>query len=118
MHLNINPQNILVTESGNYFYTDFGISSIKKENEQAQIKGLTNLYASPEQKADESNIDFQSNIYSLGKTFQIVLDRFKAIQKSNYSDFIAKLNDLVKFKMLQNESNNRSNCIELSKEFF
>ncbi|EAR91112.1 tetratricopeptide repeat protein (macronuclear) [Tetrahymena thermophila SB210] len=118
LHLDIKPQNILLTKSNNYVYTDFGISSIKRENQQIYIKGLTKYYASPEQIEEDSNIDFQSDIFSLGKTFEIILNIFEKIQKSNYKEIIGKFNMIIQQNMIQNDSKQRSKCLELSQYFF
>ncbi|EWS75510.1 tetratricopeptide repeat protein (macronuclear) [Tetrahymena thermophila SB210] len=114
LHLDIKPQNILVSKSDNYVFTDFGISSIKKDNSKINIKGGTFSYASPEQLIDDPNIDFKSDVYSLGKTFEVVLKQYK---KQEDEFLVLKFNQIVQQKMIQNQKDQRKSCLELHEEF-
>jgi len=84
LHNDIKPANIMVTESGSLYLIDFNISLDGSESDT--IRGLTKEYASPEQRrkmeARRNNLpdgaiklDARSDIYSLGKTFQRLMER-------------------------------------------
>ncbi|EAR97240.2 tetratricopeptide repeat protein (macronuclear) [Tetrahymena thermophila SB210] len=118
LHLDIKPTNILFTNSGKYVYTDFGMSSLKKNNQQISIKGLTKSYASPEQLNNDLNIDYQSDIYSLGKTFEIILKVFQQVQQQNYLEIISQFIRIVDEKMILEKPTQRSNCHQILNEFF
>jgi len=69
-HLDIKPENILISEDGTHKLTDFGI--IKEEtNATMSIKSeiwSTAAYAPPEIFLEQNKINIKSDIYSLGVT--------------------------------------------------
>ena len=67
IHRDIKPSNILINESNEIKIIDFGISKIKNSmyNDFTTKNYLTPKYASPEQR-QLKNIDFRSDIYSVG----------------------------------------------------
>ncbi|UCH95781.1 MAG: protein kinase [Candidatus Aminicenantes bacterium] len=68
VHRDVSPPNILVAYDGNIKLTDFGVSkaSIKMHQTLAgALKGKV-LYMSPEQAKGEDNIDYRSDLYSVG----------------------------------------------------
>ncbi|NIM14742.1 MAG: TonB family protein [Candidatus Aminicenantes bacterium] len=68
VHRDVSPPNILVSYNGNIKLTDFGVSkaSIKMHQTLAgALKGKI-LYMSPEQARGENNIDYRSDLYSVG----------------------------------------------------
>lgn len=67
IHRDIKPSNILINESNQIKIIDFGISKLKDSMYQSfTMKNyLTPKYASPEQRLLR-NLDFRSDIYSLG----------------------------------------------------
>ena len=68
VHRDISPPNILVSFSGDVKLTDFGVSkaSIKMHQTLAgALKGKL-LYMSPEQARGEKDIDYRSDLYSVG----------------------------------------------------
>lgn len=68
VHRDVSPPNILVSYGGEVKLTDFGVSkaSIKMHHTVAgALKGKI-LYMSPEQANAEKNIDYRSDLYSVG----------------------------------------------------
>ncbi|MEC8382358.1 MAG: serine/threonine-protein kinase [Myxococcota bacterium] len=75
VHLDIKPQNILLTDAGIPKLTDFGIARalIEVEDEQPKHMVGTPSYMAPEQRLRQQKIGVQSDVYSLGATFYVVL---------------------------------------------
>ncbi|EAR88323.2 tetratricopeptide repeat protein (macronuclear) [Tetrahymena thermophila SB210] len=118
IHLDIKPSNILITRQGDYVFSDFGISSVKKQ-QKIEIKGFTQGYASPEQiKAFHSHpslsteTDYQSDIYSLGITFLKINECYERLKPDN-KKFITQFKDIIRYDMLQQKPKDRKNCLEL-----
>jgi serine/threonine protein kinase len=81
IHRDLKPENILITETGEIKVIDFGIAQLNSEekhvntSEKKRLIG-TPIYMSPEQKESPSNVDFSSDIFSLGIiTYELVLGR-------------------------------------------
>lgn len=78
VHRDIKPSNILISQSGDIRLTDFGIAKARK-NTSKTGEGLTlgsTDYMSPEQALGKRDLDYRSDIYSLGITlYQMVCDR-------------------------------------------
>ncbi|MDN5279420.1 MAG: eukaryotic-like serine/threonine-protein kinase [Clostridiales bacterium] len=78
VHRDIKPSNILITANGEVRLTDFGIAKARK-NTSKTGEGLTlgsTDYMSPEQALGKRDLDYRSDIYSLGITlYQMVCDR-------------------------------------------
>ncbi|MHC5040224.1 MAG: protein kinase domain-containing protein, partial [Planctomycetota bacterium] len=73
VHLDVKPQNILVDKHGKAFLTDFGLAQgVSVTRKEGAVTG-TPKYMSPEQAAGQSNVDFRSDIYSLGVTLYNLL---------------------------------------------
>jgi serine/threonine protein kinase len=62
VHLDIKPQNILITREGRAMLADFGIA----QRRGARTHACTPTYASPEQAAGDRPVGPWSDIYSLG----------------------------------------------------
>ncbi len=81
IHRDLKPENILITENGQVKVIDFGIAQLQdspKFTPPTSLKGLigTPSYMSPEQKKDPKNINFSSDIYSLGViAYELIIGR-------------------------------------------
>lgn len=77
VHLDIKPQNIMVSNSGEVKITDYGISRTIKEQlsqrEQSQVSSGTLCFMPPEQIRPGSVCDRRADIYALGMTFHLLL---------------------------------------------
>ncbi len=124
IHLDIKPENILITKNGLIKIIDFGISKItsglQSRTATDNIMG-TPSYMSPEQKMGLKNIDSRSDIYSVGvllyemisgqfpsgllrldlipKDIQLIIKRSIAYDREErYSDIDLMLVDLLEYK--------------------
>jgi len=71
LHRDIKPANIIIDKKGKPMILDMGISKSLDEDASLTMTGMiigTPYYISPEQAMSEKNIDFRSDIYSLGVT--------------------------------------------------
>jgi len=68
MHRDIKPANIMFDKLGNVIVTDFGIARAVGGTRLPQTRGVigTAEYMSPEQAQGEEDIDYRTDIYSLG----------------------------------------------------
>lgn len=93
IHKDINPNNILVNETQNIKYIDFGISSLLTKETQhitnlSSIEG-TLAYISPEQTGRVNHpIDYRSDIYSLGVTLYQIFTKQLPYKDENALDLI------------------------------
>ncbi|KAL4513169.1 hypothetical protein ABPG72_017854, partial [Tetrahymena utriculariae] len=116
IHLDIKTDNILIDEQGNLIYCDFGISELNKQNQRIRCRGYTEGYSPNEQIQDDSNnqIDFETDIYSLGKTLRDLVDLFiKNNPQSKLIKFAEELLKIVKDQMIQEDIKERSNCYKI-----
>ncbi|MBR4570035.1 MAG: serine/threonine protein kinase [Candidatus Riflebacteria bacterium] len=85
VHRDIKPSNFMMDADGNVKLTDFGIAKAA-ENTSKPGEGLTlgsTDYMSPEQALGKRDLDYRSDIYSLGVTlYQLVCDRLPFIADS------------------------------------
>lgn len=85
VHRDIKPSNFMITSSGEVKLTDFGIAKACK-NTSKTGEGLTlgsTDYMSPEQALGKRDLDYRSDIYSLGVTlYQMVCDQLPFIGDS------------------------------------
>lgn len=85
VHRDIKPSNFMITSTGDVKLTDFGIAKACK-NTSKTGEGLTlgsTDYMSPEQALGKRDLDYRSDIYSLGVTlYQLVCDRLPFVGDS------------------------------------
>ena len=97
LHRDIKPANIIVTPSGEVKLMDLGISKRMDEDIDLTMVGMmvgSPMYISPEQARGERNLDFRSDMYSLGATLYHLLtgrppfdgDNSVAIVSRHFSD--------------------------------
>ncbi|EWS76539.1 tetratricopeptide repeat protein (macronuclear) [Tetrahymena thermophila SB210] len=115
LHSDIKPANILVKQEGIHVYADFGISvAINESENEVKIKGYTKNYAPKElilnnnQKAGN-----WSDTFSLGKTFQEVLQVYQQINGQEIKEF----NEFVN-QMTEDDINKRPDCLKIHEMFF
>ncbi|KAL4482961.1 hypothetical protein ABPG74_018987 [Tetrahymena malaccensis] len=121
IHLDIKIENILINDDGNLVYCDFGISEIKKENQIIKCRGSTKGYSPKEQVQEDQNylIDFESDIYSLGKTLQLLIDLFKYLNpESQLIKFADGLLKIVNDQMIQEDIKQRPNCYQVQSQVY
>ncbi|KAL4481906.1 hypothetical protein ABPG74_007995 [Tetrahymena malaccensis] len=122
IHLDIKKKNILISENGKLVYCDFGISEIKKEKQIIKCRGFTKKQYSPqEQIYAELNykIDFESDIYSLGKILQDLINLFIQLNpESQLFTFAEGLLQIIKDQMIQEDIKLRSNCYQVHSKVY
>lgn len=95
IHRDVKPENIILSNKGIVKLTDFGIAQLNLEHspkltQQGSILGSF-IYLSPEQLKDSSNIDWRTDIYSLGATLYELLVGKPAFQAENFAEVFMKI---------------------------
>ena len=74
-HRDVKPANILVDAQGTPYLIDFGVAQDNSEATIADKPGLTGtlLWMSPEQIQAPDNVDYRSDVFSLGGVFYFAL---------------------------------------------
>lgn len=81
IHRDLKLENILVTEEGHIKVIDFGIAQLLQEQSSVQSGPIprligTPVYMSPEQRMNPENVNFASDIYSLGiVAYELILGK-------------------------------------------
>ncbi|MFH2065146.1 MAG: serine/threonine-protein kinase [Pseudomonadota bacterium] len=67
VHLDVKPENIMLTQTGDVKLMDFGISRLLQDHPEDNLRTSGSLYyMSPEQTDPSGSLDRQSDIFSLG----------------------------------------------------
>ncbi len=90
IHRDIKPSNILLSKDFRVKVTDFGLAKVIRQHGPSstvtQMRAGTLYYMSPEQVKGLKNVDFRSDIYSLGMTLYEMLVGRTPFEKTE-SDF-------------------------------
>ncbi|HEX6812493.1 MAG TPA: protein kinase [Planctomycetota bacterium] len=106
IHRDIKPDNLMLTDRGVLKIADFGIAKpIQEDFNMTMTSELigTPLYMSPEQCQGSADLDFRSDMYSLGATFYYLLTGEPPIRASSVYELIqtkTKLENLCLWKAL------------------
>ena len=96
IHRDIKPQNILITKKEKSAkLMDFGIAKELEDESNLDLTGAgftigTPEYMSPEQCRAEENLDFRTDMYSLGLTLYECLTKQKAFEDANAMKLMQK----------------------------
>ncbi|MCU0865779.1 MAG: serine/threonine protein kinase, partial [Planctomycetes bacterium] len=120
VHRDIKPDNLMLTDRAVLKIADFGIAKPLQEDFSLTLTSElvgTPLYMSPEQCRGQAEIDFRSDMYSLGATFYYLLTGEPPIRASSVYELIqtkTKLANLCLWKALPglDENNPLSRVIE------
>jgi len=106
LHRDIKPDNLMLTDRGVLKIADFGIAKPMHEDFSMTMTSEligTPLYMSPEQCHAAADLDFRSDMYSLGATFYYLLTGEPPIRASSVYELIqtkTKLENLCLWKAL------------------
>jgi len=120
IHRDIKPDNLMITDRGVLKIADFGIAKPIAEDFSMTLTSElvgTPLYMSPEQCQGSADLDFRSDMYSLGATFYYLLTGEPPIRASSVYELIqtkTKMASLCLWKALPglDENNPLSRVIE------
>jgi serine/threonine-protein kinase len=91
IHRDIKPENLRVSSRGNIMVMDFGLAmnTGELEGEEGLIVGTPD-FMSPEQASADPNLDFRSDMYSLGVVLFYLLSGQRPYESGNPMDVVAK----------------------------
>ena len=95
VHCDIKPGNLMVLDDGDVKILDMGLSKSLIDMADLTQTGYmvgTPLYMSPEQADGNSEVDFRSDIYSLGSTLYHIVTGVTPYQGRNVTEVITKKN--------------------------
>jgi serine/threonine-protein kinase len=106
IHRDVKPDNLMLTDRGVLKIADFGIAKPVQDDFSLTMSSEligTPLYMSPEQCQGISDLDFRSDMYSLGATFYYLLTGEPPVRASSVYELIqtkTKLENLCLWKAL------------------
>ncbi|MBL8729068.1 MAG: protein kinase [Planctomycetes bacterium] len=106
IHRDIKPDNLMLTDRGILKIADFGIAKPVQDDFSLTMSSEligTPLYMSPEQCQGIADLDFRSDMYSLGATFYYLLTGEPPVRASSVYELIqtkTKLENLCLWKAL------------------
>ncbi|MBL9076617.1 MAG: protein kinase [Planctomycetes bacterium] len=106
IHRDVKPDNLMLTDRGILKIADFGIAKpVESDFSMTLTSELigTPLYMSPEQCRGAADLDFRSDMYSLGATFYYLLTGEPPVRASSVYELIqtkTKLENLCLWKAL------------------
>lgn len=114
-HLDIKPENVLMTLNGTPKITDFGLVKAADSPLSEVESGGTPGYAAPEQIRKESDISTQSDVYALGVLLYELLGRFINLQA--FPQASAGARPAFYAKELKNRGDTLSKILKRSMEY-
>ncbi|HEC88668.1 MAG TPA: hypothetical protein ENI52_05070 [Thermoplasmata archaeon] len=91
IHCDLKPKNVLVSKVGEAKITDFGIAKTVVTTSKEGIRGITLIYASPEQLDEEA--DEQTDVYQLGLLFYQMLTGINPFDVGNREEIERKIRE-------------------------
>lgn len=126
IHRDINPGNIIISDSKQVKLIDFGISKIKgMVNSDTVYQFATNRFAAPELRYHEENATEQSDLYSLGAVIYFlhtgeyppVPEDFEEELETSRG-IAVELKEIIRNLIKFSQSNRYKDIYEVKKDFF
>jgi len=135
-HLDLKPDNIMLTENGEPKITDWGLSKIAKHSKYSVVNGLTIMYSAPEliSPEDFGKADNRTDIFQIGTVFYEIITGKNPFDADTQTQILtkiltknpvkpseinpdAKVLDNIIMKCLEKKKENRyQNLLELQKD--
>ncbi len=94
VHLDVSPQNVLVSYDGAIKLTDFGIAKLRKAapSEEALVRGKANYFA-PEQLEAGRPVDGRADVFSLGCVLYALLTLRRPFEAATDEETLERIRD-------------------------